>query len=85
MLSKEANDFMYEPGDYIKVEFKDEQSGESEWMWVNVTGSDDRQRVVFGKLDSGPIAMTDLHLGMELAVSYDNIRDHRKPASFKPI
>ena len=76
---------MYEPGDYIKVEFHDEQNGESEWMWVNVTGSDDRQRVVFGTLDSEPIVMTDLRRGMELAVSYDNIRDHRKPASFKPI
>lgn len=76
---------MYESGDYIKVEFHNEQNGESEWMWVNVTGNDDRQRVVFGKLDSEPIVMTDLRLGMELAVSYDNIRDHRKPASFKPI
>lgn len=75
---------MYAPGDYIKAEFRDETTGESEWMWVHVQSSDDAQRIVFGTLDSEPIAMTDLRLGQELAVSYDNIRDHRTPASFKP-
>lgn len=24
---------LYQPGDYIKVEFKDDGTGESEWMW----------------------------------------------------
>ena len=76
---------MYAPDDYIKVEFRDDQTGESEWMWVKVQSSDDNRRVVFGTLDSEPIVMTDVHLGMELAVSYDNIRDHRTPASFKPV
>ena len=75
---------MYAPDDYIKVEFRDEQSGESEWMWVRVQSDDPTRRVVFGTLDSEPVLMTDLRLGMELAVSYDNIRDHRTPASFKP-
>ena len=37
--------------------------------------NDDDNRLVFGKLDSEPIAMTDMYLGEELAVSYDNIRD----------
>ena len=23
----------YEPGDYVKAEFKDESTGENEWMW----------------------------------------------------
>jgi hypothetical protein len=75
----------YEPGDYIKAEFCDDRTGESEWMWVKVSSSDDDRQVVFGKLDSEPIVMTDLGLGMELAVSYDNIRDHRKPSSLRPI
>jgi uncharacterized protein YegJ (DUF2314 family) len=76
---------MYDPGDYIKAEFKDDQTGESEWMWVNVQSSDDVQRVLFGTLDSEPVVMTNLRLRRALAVSYDNIRDHRKPASFKPV
>ena len=76
---------MYAPGDYLKVEFQDEQAGESEWMWVRVSADDPAHRVAFGVLDSEPLAMTDLHLGQELAVSYDNIRDHRTPASFNPV
>jgi uncharacterized protein YegJ (DUF2314 family) len=76
---------MYAKGDYVKVEFRDDQSGESEWMWVRVDSDDPNARVVFGTLDSEPIVMTDLRLGQELAVSYDNIRDHRTPASFKPV
>jgi hypothetical protein len=69
-------------GDYVKVEFKDENSGESEWMWVKVREADDERRVVFGKLDNEPIVNTDLRLGMELAVSYDLIREHMKDSSF---
>ena len=34
--------------------------------------------VVFGRLDSQPVVMTDMQLGQELAVSYGNIREHRK-------
>ena len=26
----------YRPGDVVKVEFKDDETGESEWMWVRV-------------------------------------------------
>jgi hypothetical protein len=76
---------MYATGDYIKAEFRDEQSGESEWMWVKVQSADDALRVVFATLDSEPIVCTDLRLGIELAVSYDNIREHRTPASFNPV
>jgi uncharacterized protein YegJ (DUF2314 family) len=72
---------MFERGDYVKVEFKDETSGENEWMWVRVMQADDGKRLVFGTLDSEPVVMTDLRLGMELAVSYDNIREHMKPSS----
>jgi hypothetical protein len=76
---------MYSSGDYIKAEFRDEASGEAEWMWVKVKGHDDAFRIVFGILDSEPIAISGLHLGMELAVSYDNIRDHRTASSFDPV
>jgi uncharacterized protein YegJ (DUF2314 family) len=69
---------MYKCGDHVKVEFADEQSGESEWMWIEVDFSDDEKRLVFGKLDSQPVVHTHLKVGQELAVSYDNIRDHRR-------
>ena len=52
----------FEAGDYVKVEFKDETSGESEWMWVEVRDSDDEGHVVFGNLDNEPIVNTDLRL-----------------------
>ncbi len=38
---------------------------------------------VFGWLDSQPIVFTpDMKLGQHLAVSYDNIREHRKATDF---
>jgi hypothetical protein len=46
---------LYEPGDYVKAEFKDQLKGESEWMWVWVEGVDDENRLIFGRLDSQPI------------------------------
>ena len=74
---------VYEKGDYIKAEFKDDSTGESEWMWVQVESSYDSMRVVCGRLDNEPIVSADLSLGQQLAVSYDNIRDHRKASSFE--
>ena len=47
-------------------------------MWLLVDRSDDNSELVFGRLDSEPVVITDMHLGQELAVSYDNIREHRK-------
>jgi len=76
---------MYAPGDYIKAEFRDDRSGEVEWMWVRVESSDPARRVVFGTVDNESIVGSDLRLGMQIAVSYDNIRDHRTPASFGPV
>ena len=73
---------MFERGDYVKVEFKDDTGAESEWMWVQVDRADDSSRILFGRLDNEPAVMTDLRLGMELAVSYDNIREHMKAGSF---
>ena len=68
----------YSKGDHVKIEVVNESSGESEWMWLLVERSDDRDRCVFGKLDSEPIVITDMRLGQELAVSYDNVREHRR-------
>jgi uncharacterized protein YegJ (DUF2314 family) len=73
---------MYERGDYVKVEVRDGTSGESEWLWVLVDHSDDEQRLVFGKLDNEPVVHADMRLGMELAVSYENVQDHRTASSF---
>jgi len=72
----------YKRGDYVKIEVRDEATRESEWMWLLVADSDDDRRLVFGKLDNQPIVNTDMRLGMELAVSYDNVRDHRTSDSF---
>ena len=73
----------YKRGDFVKIEVRDEGSGPSEWLWLLVDHSDDEQRLVFGKLDNEPIVGTDMRLGQELAVSYDNIRDHRTAESFE--
>jgi hypothetical protein len=75
---------VFKPGDYVKVEFVKESTGESEWMWVEVSSDDKANRIVFGRLDSEPVLNADLRRGMELAVSYDNIREHRTAASFRP-
>jgi hypothetical protein len=68
----------YSKGDHVKIEAVNENSGESEWMWLLVERSDDVNRLVFGRLDSEPIGVTDMRLGQELAVSYDNVREHRR-------
>ncbi|MGH7771425.1 MAG: hypothetical protein ACREQA_04240 [Candidatus Binatia bacterium] len=75
---------VYNSGDYVKAEFKHDATGESEWMWVRVEYCDDKNRLVFGWLDSQPVVHTDkLALGQHLAVSYDTIREHKKESSFK--
>ena len=72
----------YPRGDFVKVEFKDDAIGESEWMWVIVDSSDDDDRILFGRLDSQPVVFTKLRPGQEIAVSYDLVRDHRPASSF---
>jgi hypothetical protein len=42
----------YAPGDYIKVEFRNDDLHESEWMWVRVESDDPQRRIVLGTLDS---------------------------------
>ena len=73
----------YEQGDYIKVEIVDHVSRESEWIWVHVEHCYDVNRIVFGRLDNVPIVSTDIKVGQELAISYDNVRGRRKQSDFK--
>ena len=73
----------FQPGDYVKAEFKDEATGEGEWMWVQADSCDDEAGVVFGRLDNEPLLGTDLHLGDQLAVSYQKIVEHRKASGFQ--
>jgi len=68
----------YQSGDHVKFEVVDEQSGQSEWLWLSVERSEDESGIVFGKLDSQPVVMTDMRLGQDLAISYDKVRDHRR-------
>jgi hypothetical protein len=74
----------YERGDYIKVEFKNDRTGESEWMWVRVDYCDEKNALVFGWLDSEPVLDygQKLKLGSHVAVSFDNIREHKKASQF---
>jgi hypothetical protein len=73
----------YEPGDYVKVEFKVEGTGDSEWMWVKVDSCDEVAEILFGELDSQPVAHSEkLKLGQRLAVKFNMIREHRKSNEF---
>ena len=76
---------MYACGDYLKVEFRDDESGESGLMCVKVESDDPASRIVWGILESEPIVSTRPRLGIQLAVSYDSIREHRTAASFNPV
>jgi hypothetical protein len=77
----------YERGDYVKVEFPDEATGVGEWMWVRVQRCDDDKRLVFGTLDNVPLNDLGgkLKLGTELAVSFDQIREHRRASEFGQV
>jgi hypothetical protein len=75
----------FQPGDFVKVEFTDETTEESEWMWICVDSTDDEKRLVFGRLDNAPVLhhKGKLEVGSELAVSFDRIRDHKRRADFR--
>jgi len=73
----------FQPGDYVKAEFKDEETGECERMWVVVDSCDDGAGVLFGRLDNEPLLGTVLHVGDVLAVSYDKVVEHRKSVEFE--
>ena len=69
----------------MKVEFSDESSGIGEWMWLRVSGCDDQKKIVFGTLDNEPLNDYGGRIGLEseLAVSFSQIREHRKPTEFR--
>ena len=73
----------FQPGDYVKAEFKNEATGESERMWVLVDSCDDEEGVLFGRLDNEPLLDKNLHVGCELAVSYGEVVEHRKASEFE--
>ena len=75
----------YERGDFVKVEFAGEGGMPAEWMWVRVNRCDDEKRVVFGALDNEPLNdyRGKIDLGSELAISFSQIREHKKPTEFK--
>jgi hypothetical protein len=73
----------YEHGDFVKVEFEDEGPLPGEWMWVRVDRCDDERQLIFGMLDSEPLVTTGTKLGQELVISYEKVREHRKPWEFK--
>jgi hypothetical protein len=74
----------YGKGDFIKVEFPDDLTGVTEWMWVRVHRCDDTTQVVFGVLDSAPVNDHGgkLNLGTELAISFSQIRGHKRASDF---
>ena len=86
MLEEESGVPTYESGDFIKVEFPDERTGVGEWMWVRVRRSDDARQIVFGTLDNAPVNDTTgkLELGAELAISFTQIREHKKAWEYGP-
>lgn len=73
-----------QPGDYVKAEFRNDKTGESEWMWVRVDSCNEESQIVFGQLDSVPLLDygEKLKLGSRLAVSYQKIRQHKKASEF---
>ena len=73
----------YQPGEYVTVEFKDENTGQSERLWVAVHLCDDEERFLFGRLDNEPVVGTSFRLGDELAVSYERVVEHWKGTEFK--
>jgi len=76
---------IYERGDHVKVEFPDETTGVGEWMWMIVDHCDDQKRLVFGKLDNEPVNEYGgkVKLGSELAISYEQVREHKRAADFQ--
>ena len=65
----------YSRGEYVKFELGETGSGQSEWLWMTVEFCDDEAGVIFGRLDSVPVVSTQLRVGQEIAVSFDNVRD----------
>lgn len=75
----------FERSDYIKVEITGPDEPIGEWIWVRVDYCDYQRELVFGSLDNEPLNEYggDISLGSRLAVSFDRIREHRKPTEFR--
>jgi hypothetical protein len=73
----------FQPGDYVKAEFQNETTGESERMWVVMDSCDDGPGVLLGRVDNEPVPGTGLRVGDELAVSYDNVIEHSMVSEFQ--
>lgn len=74
----------YAAGDYVKVELPDEATGVAEWVWIQVTDCDVERELIMGNLDNEPLNDFGdrLRLGSSMAVSYAQIREHRKASDF---
>ena len=55
-----------------------------EWMWVRVNHCDEKKQLVFGVLDNQPLNNYGdrIRLGSELALSFSQVREHRKRTEF---
>ncbi len=75
----------YQRGDFVKVEFSDKTTGIGEWMWVRVDRCDDEKQLIFGTLDNEPLNDYEgaVGLGSQLAVSYDKVREHKRPSELR--
>jgi len=49
-----------------------------------VQNRDDKKRIVYGTLDNEPVNEYGgkVRLGSELAISYEKVREHKKPSEF---
>ena len=68
----------YKPGDRVKAQFTDDETGDSELLWVNVRYSNDDSRLIVGWLDTWPTVLTKLKGGQEIKVRYDLVREHTR-------
>lgn len=62
----------------MKAQFTDDETGDSELIWVKVKYSDDDNRLIVGWLDNWPTVLTKLKGGQEIKVRYDVVREHRR-------
>lgn len=69
----ESIQMKYQKGDHVKIEVTDEKSGDSEWMWLLVSSSDDQQQLVFGQLDSEPVVATGLKMRDSLRLTSSSV------------
>ena len=58
-----------QPGDYVKVEFRDEASDVGEWMWLRVDRCDDEKQLVYGTLDNEPLKIVTAGFALDRARS----------------